>query len=138
MDGPRVAKVLWWKIIKTVILSNTHKNLGKHKLRIYHLFLQFHIIKLIFHHFRISPIIVKVDWKLGASKSQTLSARSGKNIFLKGVCLGLRFAEEYGIPAINTWPVGRHLALLDKMIKVRIRNEEWLLCNKIEKIANLA
>ena len=136
MDGPRVAKVLWWKIIKTVILLNTHKNLGKHKLRIYHLFLQFHIIKLIFHHFRISPIIVKVDWKLGASKSQTLSARSGKNMILKGVCS--RFADYYGIPAINTWPVGRHLALLDKMIKDRIRNEEWLLCNKIEKIANLA
>ena len=61
---------------------------------------------------------------MGASKSQTLSARSGKNIFLKGVCLGLRNAEDYGIPAINTWPVGRHLALLDKMIKDRIRDEE--------------
>ena len=62
-----------------------------------------------------------VDWKLGASKSQSLSARSGKNILLKGVCL--RVAKDYGIPAINTWPLGRHLALLDKMIKKRIKDE---------------
>ena len=82
-----------------------------------------------------------VDWKLGASKSQSLSARSGKNKVFKLVCLGSLaefITDDYGIPAINTWPVGRHLALLDKLIKERIKYEGWLLCNTIEKIVNLA
>ena len=28
----------------------------------------------------------------------------------------------YGVPAINTWPVGRHLAMLDKIIKEKIQD----------------
>ena len=68
-----------------------------------------------------------VDWKLGASESQSLSARKGKLIVFKMVCSKVpvvyRYTDDYGIPAINTWPLGRHMALIDKRIKDRINQK---------------
>ena len=91
------------------------------------LFSQFQSTKFIFHYCRISPIIAVVDWKLGASESQSLSARKGKFIFFEMVCSKVpvvsRKTDNYGIPAINTWLLGRHLALLDKRIKDRINQK---------------
>ena len=73
-----------------------------------------------YHSYRIDPIIAVVDWELAASMGQTVSltTRKRKNPAVKefAICL----YHPYGVPAINTWSVGRHLALLDKIIKKTI------------------
>ena len=73
--------------------------------------------------YSISPIIAVVDWTLAASPSQSLSSsRSGKLFMTKpwATCSALSYF--YGIPAVNTWPVGRHMALLNKMVNDKIEN----------------
>ena len=68
-----------------------------------------------------------VDWELGASYSQEIvssSKRKKKRFLFKELFVCNKGIGFYGIPAINTWPVGRHLALLNKIIKDKIHNDE--------------
>ena len=85
------------------------------------LFLEFNSI--FYHFYRIDPIIAVVDWHKAASGSQFSSSKRSmkKNIIKVIVCKKFR---AYGVPAINTWPVGRHLALLDKIIKDKIQSDK--------------
>ena len=78
---------------------------------------------------RIDPIIAVVDWTLAASKFQSPpSSRSGKLFIMKPLTICSPLAFVYGVPAVNTWPVGRHMALLHKLINDTIEEREWILC----------
>ena len=72
---------------------------------------------------RIDPIVAVVDWELGASTSQSIkSSKSRKNSLLKPHLICSSLADIYNVPAINTWPVGRHLALLNKILNEKIQD----------------
>ena len=72
---------------------------------------------------RIDPIVAVVDWELGASTSQSITtSRSGKNSVLNPHLICSSLADIYNVPAINTWPVGRHLALLNKILNDKIQD----------------
>ena len=73
--------------------------------------------------FRIDPIVAVVDWELGASTSQSIeTSRSGKLSVLNPHLICSSLADIYNVPAINTWPVGRHLALLNKILNDKIQD----------------
>ena len=44
----------------------------------------------------------------------------------------------YGIPAVNTWPVGRHMALLNKIINDKIGPTLAEVSSKDEQLAEKA